>query len=145
MKKRVLSLMLVLLMTLTLIPLESLAEAAASPGTCGSKGDNLTWALDKENGVLKISGQGDMADYSEDSAPWAECYIVTVSVEKGVTGIGEYAFYSCAAATIELPEGLERIGVHAFAQSECFSEIKIPDSVKASAAALFAAARAWKM
>lgn len=137
MKKRVLSLMLVLLMTLTLIPLESLAEAAAASGTCGSKGDNLTWALDKENGVLKISGQGDMADYSENSAPWAECYIVTVSVEKGVTGIGEYAFYSCAAATIELPEGLERIGVHAFAQSECFSEIKIPDSVKSIGSGAF--------
>lgn len=138
MKKRVLSLMLVLLMTLTLIPLESLAEAAAASGICGSKGDNLTWALDKENGVLKISGQGDMADYSEEApAPWAECYIETVSVEKGVTGIGEYAFYSCAAATIELPEGLERIGVHAFAQSECFSEIKIPDSVKSIGSGAF--------
>lgn len=138
MKKRVLSLMLVLLMTLTLIPLESLAEAAAAPGTCGSKGDNLTWALDEENGVLTISGQGDMADYSEEApAPWAGCYIETVSVEKGVTGIGEYAFYSCAAATIELPEGLERIGVHAFAQSECFSEIKIPDSVKSIGSGAF--------
>lgn len=138
MKKRVLGLMLVLLMTLTLIPLESLAEAAAAPGTCGSKGDNLTWALDEKNDVLKISGQGDMADYSEEApAPWAECYIVTVSVEKGVTGIGEYAFYSCAAATIELPEGLERIGVHAFAQSECFSEIKIPDSVKSIGSGAF--------
>ena len=138
MKKRVLSLMLVLLMTLTLIPLESLAEAAAASGTCGSKGDNLTWTLDEENGVLKISGQGDMVDYSEEApAPWAECYMETVSVEKGVTGIGEYAFYSCAAATIELPEGLERIGVHAFAQSECFSEIKIPDSVKSIGSGAF--------
>lgn len=138
MKKRVLSLMLVLLMTLTLIPLESLAEAAAAPGTCGSKGDNLTWALDKENGVLKISGQGDMADYSEEApAPWAECYMETVSVEKGVTGIGEYAFSSYTAATIELPEGLERIGVYAFAQSECFSEIKIPDSVKSIGSGAF--------
>lgn len=67
MKKRVLSLMLVLLMTLTLIPLEPLAEAAAASDTCGSEGDNLTWALDEGNGVLKISGQGDMADYSEEA------------------------------------------------------------------------------
>lgn len=137
MKKRVLSLMLVLLMTLTLIPLESLAEAAAAPGTCGSKGDNLTWALDEKNDVLKISGQGDMADYSENSAPWAGCYIETVSVEKGVTGIGEYAFSSCHASCIELPGGLERIGVYAFAQSECFSEIKIPDSVKSIGSGAF--------
>lgn len=138
MKKRVLSLMLVLLMTLTLIPLEPLAEAAAAPGTYGSKGDNLTWALDEKNGVLTISGQGDMADYSEEApAPWAECYMETVSVEKGVTGIGEYAFSSYTAATIELPEGLERIGVYAFAQSECFSEIKIPDSVKSIGSGAF--------
>lgn len=138
MKKRVLSLMLVLLMTLTLIPLESLAEAAAAPGTCGSKGDNLTWALDEKNDVLKISGQGDMADYSEEApAPWAGCYIETVSVEKGVTGIGEYAFSSCHASCIELPGGLERIGVYAFAQSECFSEIKIPDSVKSIGSGAF--------
>ena len=140
MKKRVLSLMLVLLMTLTLIPLESLAEAAAAPGTCGSKGDNLTWALDEENGVLtiSISGQGDMADYSEEApAPCAGCYIETVSVEKGVTGIGEYAFSSCRASCIELPGGLERIGARAFAQSECFSEIKIPDSVKSIGSGAF--------
>lgn len=138
MKKRVLSLMLVLLMTLTLIPLESLAEAAASPGTCGSKGDNLTWALDEKNDVLKISGQGDMADYSEEApAPWAECYIVTVSVEKGVTGIGEYAFSSCDAATIELPEGLERIGARAFAESAGITEITVPDSVKSIGSGAF--------
>lgn len=138
MKKRVLSLMLVLLMTLTLIPLESLAEAAAAPGTCGSKGDNLTWALDEENGVLTISGQGDMADYSEEApAPWAGCYIETVSVEKGVTGIGEYAFYSCAAATIELPEGLERIGARAFAESAGITEITVPDSVKSIGSGAF--------
>ena len=137
MKKRVLSLMLVLLITLTLIPLESLAEAAAAPGTCGSKGDNLTWALDEENGVLKISGQGDMADYSENSAPWAECYIVTVSVEKGVTGIGEYAFSSCHASCIELPGGLERIGARAFAESACITEITVPDSVKSIGSGAF--------
>lgn len=138
MRKRVLSLMLVLLMTLTLIPLAPLAEAAAASGTCGSNGDNLTWALDEENGVLKISGQGDMADYSEEApAPWAGCYIETVSVEKGVTGIGEYAFSSCDAATIELPEGLERIGARAFAESAGITEITVPDSVKSIGSGAF--------
>lgn len=138
MKKRVLSLMLALLMTLTLIPLEPLAEAAAASGTCGSKGDNLTWALDEENDVLTISGQGDMADYSEEApAPWAGCYIETVSVEKGVTGIGEYAFSSCRASCIELPGGLERIGARAFAESACITEITVPDSVKSIGSGAF--------
>lgn len=133
MKKRVLSLMLVLLMTLTLIPLESLAEAAASSGTCGSDGNNLTWALDKENGVLKISGQGDMADYSEDFAPWAEksSSITSVSIQQGVTGIGSGAFCLCTAlSTVTLPDGLKRIGDGAFGGCKSLTELAIPSSVE---------------
>lgn len=133
MKKRVLSLMLVLLMTLTLIPLESLAEAAASPGTCGSDGNNLTWALDEENGVLTISGQGDMADYSEDFAPWAEksSSITSVSIQQGVTGIGSGAFCLCTAlSTVTLPDGLKRIGDGAFGGCESLKELAIPSSVE---------------
>ena len=133
MKKRVLSLMLVLLMTLTLIPLESLAEAAAASGTCGSKGDNLTWALDEENGVLKISGQGDMADYSEDIAPWDDKResLTSVIIKQGVTGIGSGAFCFCAAlSTVTLPDGLKRIGDGAFGGCESLKELAIPSSVE---------------
>ena len=133
MKKRVLSLMLVLLMTLTLIPLESLAEAAASPGTCGSDGNNLTWALDEENGVLTISGQGDMADYSEDFAPWAEksSSITSVSIQQGVTGIGSGAFCLCTAlSTVTLPDGLKRIGDGAFGGCKSLTKLAIPSSVE---------------
>ena len=133
MKKRVLSLMLVLLMTLTLIPLEPLAEAAAASGTCGSEGDNLTWALDEENGVLKISGQGDMADYSEDFAPWFEksSSITSVSIQQGVTGIGSGAFCLCAALNaVTLPDGLKRIGDGAFGGCKSLTEIAIPTSVE---------------
>lgn len=133
MKKRVLSLMLVLLMTLTLIPLESLAEAAAAPGTCGSKGDNLTWALDEKNGVLTISGQGDMADYSEDIAPWDDKResLTSVIIKQGVTGIGAGAFCFCTAlSTVTLPDGLKRIGDGAFGGCESLTELAIPSSVE---------------
>ena len=134
MKKRVLSLMLVLLMTLTLIPLESLAEAAAASGTCGSKGDNLTWALDKGNGVLTISGQGDMADYSEEApAPWDNKResLTNVIIKQGVTGIGAGTFCFCAAlSTVTLPDGLKRIGDGAFGGCESLTEIAIPSSVE---------------
>lgn len=133
MKKRVLSLMLVLLMTLTLIPLESLAEAAAAPGTCGSKGDNLTWALDEKNDVLTISRQGDMADYSEDIAPWDDKResLTSVIIKQGVTGIGAGAFCFCTAlSSVTLPDGLKRIGDGAFGGCESLTEIAIPTSVE---------------
>ena len=49
----------IFLMMLILLPDNRTAYADTS-GTCG---DNLTWTLDEE-GLLTISGQGDMTDYS---------------------------------------------------------------------------------
>ena len=53
MKNRLLSILLVLLMALTLLPLGALAEG---DNKCG---EYLTWNLD-EIGILTISGTGDM-------------------------------------------------------------------------------------
>lgn len=53
MKKRLLSILLVLLTALTLLPLGALAD---DNNKCG---ENLTWELD-EIGILTISGTGDM-------------------------------------------------------------------------------------
>lgn len=125
MKKRLLSLTLVLLLTLTLIPCDALAAEPAS-GACG---ENLTWTL--ADGKLTISGSGDMTDYSEeDGAPWSDYYsdISSVVISKGVTSIGKYAFYFCSALSFELPEGLERIGSNAFSES-CIAELIVPASV----------------
>ena len=55
MKKKIISLMTVLTM---LMSLAVLPARAAESGTCG---DNLTWTL--EDGVLTISGTGEMWDY----------------------------------------------------------------------------------
>ena len=38
-------------------------EISAS-GTCGAQGDNLIWTFDSESGILTISGEGAMQDYS---------------------------------------------------------------------------------
>lgn len=59
------------------------AAAVIGSGTCGKNGDNLTWTL-TDDGVLTISGTGEMADYLDyhflnasdiifESAPWEEC------------------------------------------------------------------------
>lgn len=64
MKKRVLSVFLVLCFVLTLLP----AAFADSP-TSGTCGDNLTWRLN--GSVLTISGKGEMDHYASwNKAPW---------------------------------------------------------------------------
>ena len=67
--KRLLSWLLAALMLLTMLPTAGWADDTAS-GTCG---ENLTWTL-SDDGVLTISGTGDMTDYYSysEKAPWHE-------------------------------------------------------------------------
>ena len=94
-------------------------EADVNSGVCG---EDVIWTLD-DDGVLTISGIGDMADYTlEEKAPWYDRKddIVSVNIESGVTSIGEYAFYECTNITnIELPEDVAIIEAEAF--SDCGS------------------------
>ena len=88
-------------------------------GTCG---ENLTWKI--ENGVLIISGTGDMYDYSQyvvDSAPWLswkdnyDREFIAVKIEAGVTSIGASSFQDPDFTSIEIPATVKRIGDLAFA------------------------------
>lgn len=125
MKKRLLSILLVLLTALTLLPLGALAD---DNNKCG---ENLTWKF--ADGILTISGTGDMYDYSEDYlAPWNEhCLEITnVTISDGVTSIGSSAFCYCSVKSITLPFGLKHIGASAFFNCPNIQQIKIPDSVE---------------
>lgn len=125
MKKRLLSILLVLLMALTLLPLGALADENSK---CG---ESLTWKF--KGGTLSIDGTGDMYDYSEDYlAPWNEhCLEITnVTISDGVTSIGSYAFCYCSVKSITLPFGLKHIGSSAFFNCPNIQQINIPDSVE---------------
>lgn len=125
MKKRLLSILLVLLMALTLLPLGALADENSK---CG---EYLTWKF--KGGTLSIDGTGDMYDYSEDYlAPWNEhCLEITnVTISDGVTSIGSYAFCYCSVKSITLPFGLKHIGSSAFFNCPNIQQINIPDSVE---------------
>ncbi len=104
----------------------SAAENVAASGTCG---ENLTWKLDNA-GLLTISGEGEMEDYSSTvQAPWYEykSQVQTVVVEDGVTNIGSYAFYGCnSLTTVELPENMISIGNHAFSECTSLAHLEIP-------------------
>ena len=127
MKKRLLSILLVLLMALTLLPLGALADENSK---CG---ESLTWNLD-EIGILTISGTGDMYNYSSaDPAPWSakNSDICEITVGDGVTSIGDNAFHSCNAESVDLQgTSLVSIGKNAFSRCTMLMSIFIPESVQ---------------
>ena len=99
-------------------------------GTCGAEGDNLTWALSCE-GVLTISGTGDMADYSNTN-PWYDnrSSIKSVVIEAGATSIGKYAFYNCDNLTsVTIPGSVKSIGNYAFNKCSSLASVTIPEGV----------------
>ncbi len=132
MRKRLLSFVLAVLMIASLLPATALAADIVASGTCGAEGDgsNLTWTLDSE-GVLTISGNGDMHDYVY-SSPWHENgnQIRSVLMENGVTGIGNFAFFECISLTsMTIPDSVTCIGNCAFKDCSSLASVTIPDSV----------------
>ena len=111
--KRSLYLLLVALLTVTLLPYPVMPVWANDSDSSGSCGETLYWALDSV-GTLTIFGAGEMDDYSEtEHAPWygKRGSICDVTVEEGVTGLGNYAFDGCSSLEyIFLPDSLERVG-----------------------------------
>lgn len=126
MKNRLLSILLVLLMALTLLPLGALADENSK---CG---ESLTWELTA--GILTIKGTGDMYDYSSaDPAPWSAKNndISEITVSEGVTSIGNNAFHSCNAESVDLQgTSLVSIGKNAFSRCTMLMSIFIPESVQ---------------
>ena len=106
------------------------ARAETSSGTCGREGDNLSWTLD-ENGVPTIAGEGDMADFPENSTrPWPVASVTSLILSDGVASIGDFAFFGCRRLeSVSLPETLRFIGTRAFFYCSRLQSIELPDSV----------------
>ena len=105
-------------------------------GTTGS----CTYLFDPRTGVITISGDGPMADYSAGSQPWDGCPIKKVSFESGVTSVGNHAFYQCnTLEEVDFPRNasIKSIGVEAFAKCSALSHIDIPSSVETIKEAAF--------
>ena len=133
MKKRLLSFVLAVLMIASLLPVTALAADIVDSGTCGAEGDgsNLTWTLDSE-GVLTISGSGDMHGYYFPSAPWygSRSRVKSAVIADGVTSIGNQAFSECTSLTsVTIPDSVTSIGGWAFSECTSLTSVTIPDSV----------------
>ena len=143
--KRVLTVMLTAVMLLTAAPLSGFvgldlpnladlftlkADAATKSGKCG---DNLTWSLDTDTGVLTVSGTGDMYNWSSVSnVPWYSnrSSVKTVVIGDSVTSIGNYAFNNCTGLTsITIPDSVTSIGGSAFENCTGLTSVTIGNSV----------------
>lgn len=92
-------------------------------------GDGSVIATLDNNGVLTISGTGNMKDWKGVAcSPWVNC-VEKVKIENGITNIGDYAFSVCyTLRTIEISESVKSIGNDAFWLCGLL-EIEIPYSV----------------
>ena len=125
------SLLILVFCGICIFELKSNAATFVSGGKCGN---NLTWELNDE-GVLTISGTGEMEDYwtSRRPAPWYYYLnlITSVNIEYGVTTIGECAFDDCGNITsIKIPDSVTSIGEYAFNECRNLVDIHIPQSVE---------------
>ena len=98
--KRLISIFIILTVLCSILP--TFGGASDSPDFSGTCGEGLTWKLDPFKGILTISGDGTMDDYSyADNAPWYPCRsrIFQVVIEAKLSNIGSYAFYECNQMT----------------------------------------------
>ena len=102
----------------------------ALSGQCGAEGDELTWTLDVESGLLTITGSGRMQDFPR-RAPWINYreLITEISLPSGLQNIGGRAFEGCAIEQITLPAGLTEIGPESFLGCEALQSIPFPESL----------------
>ncbi len=154
--KKIFTLFLSFIMVLCLFNGITVSATEVASGTCGN---NLTWVLD-EDGVLTVSGEGEIPDYDE---TWNEYRnsIESLILEEGVTRIGDNVFASCinlasikfpatmksigmrtfssckGLTTIELPEGFTSIGSMAFYNCTSLCDITIPKSLKSIGSSAF--------
>lgn len=131
--QRLLASLIVVVMVLAAAPLNGLvglelpplfsftASAEDTSGTLGENG-NISWSFDTETGVLTISGEGAMTDYSAASeTPWYSYagLIKSVVIEEGVTTVADYAFKGTALTEVVLPYSLAEVSSSAF--GDCYS------------------------
>lgn len=134
--KRYLLYFMALCLMMTMLPIGVLAtETEATeptvvrePGMCG---ENLRWNY--ADGVLTISGSGEMDHFAEGMAPWQSHKesIKKVVLSGSVVSVGDYAFTDYdAIEAVEFGNSLHTIGKRAFKSCDNLTRIVLPDTFR---------------
>ena len=134
--QRIIVIILALVMLLSVIaPVVMATEAetteATEPKVRGEFecGDDLIWSY--KDGILTISGTGEMDDYEAD-APWAaHKQEITKVVLEGVTYVGARAFNDYdAIKEVDFGSALYELGTQSFRSCEGLTSVTMPASFK---------------
>lgn len=122
---------------------EEVAAYSTASGTCGEDGADVKWSL--ENGVLTISGKGEMQNFyklvdfwtgeelEESAVPWKNWRdeIREVYVKEGVTSIGCNAFIDCInLKKAVLSDTVKCINFNAFANDKNLTDLDLGNGVE---------------
>ena len=118
---------------------DSVAETYAKENTLtfkqihGRCGERAVWYFDTQTAKLSVMGSGSIPDYTNSiSVPWYDFKedIISVTIEKGITSVGAYAFYYCEAVqTVSFPDTVVQIGDYAFYGCKSLTSVRIPETV----------------
>ncbi len=98
--------------------------ALTANGNCGG---NIQWEL-YESGNLYIFGNGNMDNYS--NSPWEGYYVNTITIEDGVTSIGNNAFRNnSGVSTVSIAASVEEIGYRAFSYCSGLESVYFKGSI----------------
>ena len=109
---------------------DSLLNAAVIIAS-GEYGQDIIWTLDKD-GVLTISGEGDIIVPESFMPPWSEYSesITSAVIGSGVTNVGYRAFYGCGNLTeVTIPDSVTKIEDEAFFGCGSLESVDIPAGV----------------
>ncbi len=122
--RQCLSFILVLIFVLALLP----CGASASTVDSGTYED-LSWSLSSD-GVLTISGSGEIRSGS--IPPWKSYkdQILSLVIERGVTSIGNQSFSRFTKlASVSIPDTVTEICAHAFSYCSSLTEVVLPEGL----------------
>ena len=123
-----------------LLPEEETAEETGANQQCG---DEAYWSLNRNTGILTITGKGAIWGYHEVydentdevtgiDSPWYEHErsIRAVMVSPGITRVGVYAFSRLSnLIAVEVADTVEEIGFNAFSDCRNLQKVQLNDSV----------------
>ena len=130
--KKIISLILTAVMVVSMFT--ALPFTAGAKWISGKCGDNVSYSYDSSTRELVIAGTGKMYRYYYEGA--VSFYYIcpdveTVTIENGVTSIGEDAFIWCTSlSSVTIPDSVTEIGNSAFQFCYGLKNIKLPKHLK---------------